>query len=583
MLPRRSPLELLSLVALSLIPAALPPLAACEYDVSPDDLAAALSTLWAGRPDERREAAEGARTWSTCLDESDSPDAPEMVRQAVEALRTILHTEKDDWTRARLLQNLLKAPAAALAPLYLDGLGDVSPNVRWRAIEYFRQRPHPAAQALLEELWGSEERPWVLRDLIEALDRNGSDRFRDDWVRLARSGDADLALAAIEVLGRKPDERMVPALAALSRAPHAEIAGAAIVALASWRDSPAAREAVQQALARASSEILLLALPGIASFLQEDSTMQLEEMARAHLDPDVRCAALLALQDADPDGLEAILVGTLEQSPSEQTRNLQMASLFVLHQRDDAEAAAALSRLDPELGGRFFNVGRLLGILSRNRDASDSRGSWPEPDCGHPPAGDADGPADQEERQVISGGAGLRTVRCWRYPQIAGDPEVYRRIPLGAKARITDHFEVGSEPWVEILGEEYPACWIPAEQIQPAVPPVSPPEVADRFSVEIDLSIEEAGRRPARDLAALGVLESIDPASDVMGFALHVDPQDSDALPLLISAYQDDGSLLDEALASLLRGLHAALPKRPELEAFFGKHPELEQEATDEP
>src|SRR5262245_60270133 len=137
MLPRSVPLARLTLLALAMMPAAFPPARACTPDSDEEamttDLPEALDALWLGRPDQRREAAENAGSWFPCpASSSEGSEVDEATPTTVAWLRTILRAEKDDWIRARLLQNLVDVPAASLTPLYLEALRDPSPNVRWR-------------------------------------------------------------------------------------------------------------------------------------------------------------------------------------------------------------------------------------------------------------------------------------------------------------------------------------------------------------------------------------------------------------------------------------------------------------------
>jgi hypothetical protein len=577
MLPRRSRFVWLPALALATGLAAFSLAAACEWR-SPEtrraDLFAALATLWSGRPDERRETAEDAQGWSVALQTSDLSD--EEIRRAVDSLRSSLHTERDDWIQARVLQNLLDRSVATLTPLYLEALDDPSPNVRWRGIAWFRERADPQARPLLERLWRFEDRPWVLVDLIEALARNGSDRFLDDFVGLARGGDPALAVAAIGALGSRMDERLVPVLAALARAQNPHVAAAAIEALAAWHESPAAREGVRRALQRAGSDALILALPKIQESVDENAARQLLVMASEEADPAVRCRALTALAQAQPDGLEDLLVQTLlDASPEDASREeadpIQRAALYLLNQLDDASVVARLGHLDARLGGEYLNLGSLLEDLSRDRDLA--KDSWSEPTCS-----EIASPLESP-KALISPPEGLHSLRCWEYPGVSGAPEIFRRVPVGTEAEITDHFEQGDESWVLVYTTfDWPSCWIAAHHLRPLASEDEPQEEGDPFSLEIDLPLEEAGSRAARSLSAAGVMEGIDPGSAVMGFALRVDPEDSTVVPRLISAYQDDGSLLDEALAVLLSALRAAHPKRPELQEFFGRHPSLRKD-----
>ncbi|MCI0657995.1 MAG: hypothetical protein L0170_13155 [Acidobacteria bacterium] len=117
------------------------------------ELSAALHTLWTGRTELKRETVEEAGDWAEVLETADPDD--EEARYAVGWLRAILHTEKDDWIASRLLQKLPPLASDLLNPLYRDALTHPSPNVRWRAIQWFQRQKESEALPLLENcgLW----------------------------------------------------------------------------------------------------------------------------------------------------------------------------------------------------------------------------------------------------------------------------------------------------------------------------------------------------------------------------------------------------------------------------------------------
>jgi hypothetical protein len=93
------------------------------------------------------------------------------------------------------------------------------------------------------------------------------------------------------------------------------------------------------------------------------------------------------------------------------------------------------------------------------------------------------------------------------------------------------------------------------------------------FRREFDLSIEAFQEAPARNLDEADLLQVIEPGDTVMGVALILRPEEMEALPLLIAAYRDDDSLLDEQVVELLNALQDALPEQKELLEFFRTYP----------
>ena len=179
-----------ALAALQLTTPCLPAEDEVEVEQSSEalqaELRSALQTLWTGRAEEKRATVEDAGNWAAPFSTADRDDA--QARTDVEWLRAMLHTEKDDWILDRLLQNLPRPATDLLNPLYRDGLSHPSPNVRWRAIQWFQTQRDSEAMTLLEDLWSSEARPWVVPNLMEALAFNSSGKHRADFLALARGG-----------------------------------------------------------------------------------------------------------------------------------------------------------------------------------------------------------------------------------------------------------------------------------------------------------------------------------------------------------------------------------------------------------
>jgi HEAT repeat protein len=550
---------------------------ACEVDSTvaeeeaQAELTSALHILWTGGPEQKRVTIEEAEDWADVLSTAD-PEAKD-ARSALGWLRTIVHTEKDDWIASRLLKNLLPLSCELLNPLYRDALTDPSPNVRWRAIQWFQSQKDSEALPLLENLWASEERPWVVPDLIEALAFNTSTRYRDDILGLARGEDVPLARAALRAFEILHDDALIPDLDEISRSGNRLVRQAALNALATWPESQDALEAVLRATRGTDRETLLSAIPLLKNFSSPDAVHHLMELSAHHADSQAREHALRALESTRPDGFVELLVGILREAPSEAVSSLQSEAISALHDLDDPDVLPMLSGVDPRVGGAgLYSFTELIDNLSRDRNASPRGVQSISVSCGRSSFRNSDG--DEQSVPLVEPPEGLQTIRCWEFPFVPGDPEDFPRIPAGTEVWIQDHFERGGESWVQVPGD-FEECWVRRNELEPAVSQASKGSrtPVDRFRVEIDISFEEFESAPTRALRDAGLLKVIEPGDLVVGVVLSLHPDEPKTIPQLLDSYRDDNSLLDDAVLELLNALSKALPDRPDLIDFFRKHP----------
>ncbi|MCI0656359.1 MAG: hypothetical protein L0170_04725, partial [Acidobacteria bacterium] len=134
-----------------------------------------------------------------------------------------------------------------------------------------------------------------------------------------------------------------------------------------------------------------------------------------------------------------------------------------------------------------------------------------------------------------------------------------------------------------IVGDEADDCWVPQSELASAeaLAAQRPDSGEDRFRIELDISWEEFEDHRAWGLRDAGLLAPLEAGDGVIGVLVSLHPDEVKSIPALLRGYLDDGSLLDDAVAELLRGLITALPDRPELMEFFRNHPDEQEERDD--
>ena len=548
-------------------------------DESFDEMEGVLRVLWSGRPEQKREVVEEVYGRFDSLQEAKGED--KLARHAVEWLQTILRTEADEWILNRLLQNLLPITNAALNPLYLDALKSSSPNERWRAFQWFGEQQDPEALPLLESLWRSEERPWARGDLTGALAKNGSLEHLDDFRKMAAGDDPYLASAAIQALSDLHDEAATTVLARLVKEGAEPIRSQAVRALSTWPESPEAWEAVLEASHSDDLEVRRGAISALRQFGSDLASGRILEMAEPGNESGTRDVAVQALGELRPPGLSSVLVEILREAPSGDTFSLQSEAIWILHLLDDPSVLPRLRDLDPNLGGSGFdNLAGLIANLSRDRERYPEGSSWIRSRCG----GSLRRRLRYESgRFAIVPPEGFRSVRCWEFPGVAGDPKDLERLQAGDVVRIDDHFEWGKESWVQVNGAEVDDCWVLLNQLQETSErePKGFIDTTDAFRREFDISFEDLHTEAATSLEDLGLLVVIEPGEEVVGVALSLYPDEIDSIPGLVESYRDDGSILDDQVLALLNTLRRTLPEDPVLGSFFAAHPEVKDEGDD--
>ncbi len=421
-----------------------------------------LEILAGGDAAARRKVAEEACYRFEALESF--PYDRDALDRIVEELRRLVRREKDGWISMRLVEEIGCHDPHLLMPLYLDALAGPFPNLRWRVYQHLRWVEEPEAVPLLEEAWPGEKRPWVRKDLIRALAWNGSSRYLEDFRSLAEGDDPDLSSAAIGALILLNDQGAIPLLVhlardgfwwqrreaadALSLAPESPEALAALLD-ASGDEDPALRRCAVRSLARRGDPVAIAR--AVAMTLTDP-------------DRDVRQAGLNTLDGSSWRSITDGILGTTPVDPGGD--------------RDAAEEGIL------EIVGHLPERASRPNVTLPRRIRRDGR----EPQCVYWPVGGLD--PDNPRSMRASPPAGERSLRCYQYPGVAGDPAVYRRLPRGALLFVEDYFEGWDGPWVRVHGFDTPvACWQPAARVVPA-DAVDPPEEEEgilqrEFDVEL--------------------------------------------------------------------------------------------------
>jgi HEAT repeat protein len=491
------------------------------------------------------------------------------AQYVVDDLRHWIGTERDEWCSTRLLRSLGRREGAVLDPLYGDALRSFSPNLRWEGVRWFRDHRNTGALPDLERVWAGEDRPWVQVDLLAVLASHGSDRYFEEFLHLTQSDDPDLATAALRALGTLGDARAVPALLEATSRDYREIRIAAIHALESWIAEPQVLSALLNLSRSSDPPIQIAAVRALASSRSPEVAGRLAEIVLSKGDTQVRAEAAEGLADFDGDIVLLTLLEVLHQPFDEDDTSLYLRVMDGLMNIDDPSVLDAIVDLD--FSGTSYLASRLEELresLGRDRAAL-MRGLRITTGCSLTAI--PTDPSDPRSR-VITPTPGIETARCWEAPGVAGDPEEFPRVRSGTPVLIEDHFEREGESWVAIHGAESQGCWVPLRLVQPpATPPASSNEGEEETMLirrEFDLPAVEVESDVARGLMDAGLLEVIEPADEVIGVAITLDPDDFDSVLLLARSCGLNETMLDGEIYGIVSDVAPLYRGRPVLDRF---------------
>lgn len=529
-----------------------------------------IGSLTTGDPQTKRELAEDSNTELRPLLEAHPGRDDEDVSRVVDSLLRFLRTEKDDWITTRFLDGIVFRNSDALLPLFLEALKSPSPNLTWFGIRWFSDYESAEALPELRKAWVHEKRPWVQVDLIAALAKQGSRDHLDDFIDLARGTDRLLSIAAIEALATLEDERAIPVLARISREGPEKARIASLQALTIWPEDRDALQAVLRASRRCEGALIReSATRGLASFSGPEVEDRLIDLARSTEDDrDVRTAAVEGMSQIASDRAIAALVEILREPAPEEADYLHSKVIAELREIDDPSILEALQGFPPQGAGfPSKELSDLQEYLARDR-STHSRITSITLSCGFPSV-----ITDPEDPDMIAVAPPpwLRSIRCWEYPGVAGDPEDFPRLPAGTPVRIEDHFELGRESWAGVSNEDMDDCWVPMRFIEHPRALSAGEEDTMLIRREFDVPASEAESDIARGLMDAGLLEVIEPGDDVIGVAITVDPGDFDLVLLLAKSCGLEETLLDDQIDELLEELAPLYPEHPVLDRFRRK------------
>ena len=558
-----------------LLSAALARPCQAEPEEDPEDnewaeMEQALRVLWTGDPAARREVADDAYSLFDPLFESESGGDDAGTTRILSSLKSLARSERDDFITYRLLGELAGRDGKILMPLFLDALKSPSPNLRWRGIQWFAQNPDATVLSELEYLFRHEDRPWVKADLMLALARHGSRDDSRDFLDLARGKDSTLALAAIRALTMIGDPEVIPFLVRIARASRSNAGLLALDALARWPDSREALEAVLEASRSPHVNVQRHAADLLGRFVDPAARERAYDLAAGHGDGYVRSAALGSLKGRDPALLVPLTIQILRAPPTEENAPAQSAAIRILHDLDDPSVLPELAGLGTDVTDSYSRqVFWLRWYLGRKRAESPPD---PEPRIEVSEGTDTDLILTEEEPEVfvIAPPPSMLTVRCWEYPDVAGDPQTFVRLAAEGMVKVTDHFETERESWVQI---DRSCCWIPARFIgEPRATRESEESSEQEETVvirrEFDLPADEVESDVARGLMEAGLLEVIEPGDEVTGVALRLDPEDFDRILLLARSCGLNETMLDGEIYQLVSDVAPLYRGHPVLDRF---------------
>lgn len=271
--------------------------------------------------------------------------------QAAAIYRRHLEAAYDTVVRSAALRSLLAADRSQAVPAVLAALRDPEGKMRRAAAQALADLGDSACwQAVLGALDGlpADSQVALMRLVREAA-------ARDLAMRIARQGQGELRLAALEALGRVGDETCIAVLLPVASGEKDPFQSAARQAL---RDLPGAK--VDAALLQAARQGPLAhrteAIRALAGRGSTGAVGALVELAR---DPEVaiRREALAALGTlAGSQHLPAV-VGLLVQAPAAERGAAEQAVVAMLRRSDPQEAAPCLVSA---LGGQKPEVQALL-------------------------------------------------------------------------------------------------------------------------------------------------------------------------------------------------------------------------------
>lgn len=527
-----------------------------------------VSSLTTSDPQQKRDLAESAFTFLKPLFDGHPGRDEEDVSRVIDSLRRLLRTEKDDWITTRVLNDIIFRDSEALGSLFLEALKSPSPNLNWCGIRWFSDNESADALPELQKAWRHKERPWVRVDLVAALARHGSQEHLDDFIDLARGANPDLSLAAIEALATLQDVRAIPVLAKIVEEGPEDARFEALGALTGWPDDRDALDAVLRASRTEEARIRARATRSLASFPGPEAEDRLIDLAlSANDDPSVRIAAIAGMDHLDSARAIIALVEILQEPAPEEDSYLHSRVISKLRDLDDPSILAALLGFVPKGDGFPSDAfSDLQAYLARDRSTHGKIVSYSTACSFSAVITDPQNP----NMIAVAPPPGLLSIRCWRYPGVAGDPEDFPRLPAGTPVRIDDHFELRGESWVGVSSQDLDDCWVPMRFIEhpPAQAPGAGEEDTMLIRREFDIPASEAESDVARGLMDAGLLEVIEPGDEVIGVAITVDPENFDMVLLLARSCSLDETALDDEIGEIVQKLAPLYPEHPALDRF---------------
>jgi len=359
----------------------------------------------------------------------------------------------------------------------------------------------------------------------------------------------------------------------------------ALDALARWPDSRDALDAALEASRSPHADFQRHAAGILGHFDDPAAAARIYELATSRGDSYVRATALESLGDSkgvDPSLRIRVALQILREPPTQENAPTQSAAVATLRDLDDPAVLAELAGLEfgPD-DSRSRELGWLEMYLGRPREESPADS---EPAAGSGRGRDTDVilVEDEPEKSLLAPPPGMLTLRCWEFPDVAGDPAKFSRLPAGTETEVKDHFERDNESWARIDEND---CWVPLRYIDsPGRAPASQDAKKERIMVirrEFDLPVNDVESDVAQGLMDAGLLEVIEPGDEVIGVAITIDPADFDRVLLLARSCGLNETILDGEIYEIVADLAPLYRGHPVLDRFR-RAPRVQGGETDE-
>ena len=550
-----------------------------------DEFLRNLFVLTQGTPEDKHALIDDTGLFGIFLP-LDEPPEKQAGDWVIATIRDWIGYEEDAWILHLAMDDLVDSHLEDVELVFRDLSGHPIPSLRSHAIEWAEwMDDEEAAARWLEEMWAQEQVPWLLARLLDVLEDFDVTVHIEACAELIGSPDLELATAAMDcgawnglpeagpalmyqiLQGRAPyrraalrafirwwgsaadDDARVPLVEALERmwkggVPtwmevdllHAVHATGSKMALAAARDVLFERAELAQA-----------AISILAGQSSPDVTELLIDRA-SHGATSLRIAAMGAL---DPPSwvppMGTLLDSSLRPGQPQAVRLAAMKAL--LRWNRSTRRGGALSDESRPYKEVLQEMAASEGDLVIRGEAAVTLELWESgvqfvtTSCGFTPP----------VRHVLRAREPAASVRCWKAPWQERTPAVAHRFSSEGSFVEQDRFDDGQVLWRYFVTTEG-ACWVPQDRTRIIMPEEEESLLETyRTYLEFDLPMQRVRSESFRHLERLHLLSTFDEGETLVGVRLHLDATDEAFEALRSAAVQWSGTLLGEAVRSVLK------------------------------